>query len=220
VLEVTAKPTSVDARGRNPSRKLPKVTLEQAQHALRTYVPDVEIFEQLQAERDDIRKARENADAAESAFLQQVAERYIRRELSQRDLARIYHGLRAFGRTGMATRWDAVVPFKRLLIEHQQFNEPHTDGRWYGAWPVQLGDSLPIAGQAVVYYLFDEEDVCCYIGSSGDLRTRLKSHRATGKVFLTWVAEPHPTRSAAYEAEEAILQGMTELPQYNKSIYR
>jgi len=214
-------PTLVStARGRNLSRKLPSLSLNDSREVLEQHAPDADIFAALAAERLAVKEAKLAADRAESEFLADLAERYRTGEVSQRDLARIYHGLRAFKRTGMATRWDRAIPFKRLLIEHQMFNEPHTDGRWYGGWPIERGDSVPECGQAVVYYLYDSEDVCCYIGSSGDLPSRLKWHRSDGKLFETWVAEPHQDREAAYRAEEALLQGCAVLPRYNVSVYR
>jgi predicted GIY-YIG superfamily endonuclease len=66
-----------------------------------------------------------------------------------------------------------------------------------------------------VYYLYDTDGVCCYIGSSADLRERLKFHRHDGKQFSSWMAELHESRDAAYKAEAALLKAGT-LPYLNR----
>jgi hypothetical protein len=202
------------------SRKLRKPSPGEGRELLNHHELGSRLLAAVDAERDAVRRLKAKVTEAELDFLHDLARRYENRELSQRDLARIYIGLRSLGRGGMATRWDEVLPFKRIMIEHERFNEPHSDGNWYGVWPIPRGVSVPQPGQAVVYYLFDGEDICCYIGSSGDLRQRLKWHKSDGKIFERWEAEPFASRAAAYEAEDELLRLLSALPRYNAKAAR
>jgi hypothetical protein len=201
-----------------PSKKLPRLTQAEYRAILEENELGSHLLETIAVERKAIRRLKDEVVRAETNFLHDLARRHQGGELSQRDLARIYIGLRSLGRTGMATRWDEVMPFKRFMIENQRFNEPHTDGRWYGSWPIEYGASIPEPGWSVVYYLYDGSLECCYIGSSGDLRNRLKWHRSDGKIFDSWMAEPHESRAAAYAAEDEILRTRHALPRYNVKI--
>ena len=207
-------------RERIPLQKLPRLPAEVSDEVQDRYGIGGRMAAIVASEKASVRAAKLAADDAEMDLLKEIGHRHRRGELSQRDLYRIYVSLRSTGRRGLATRWDSVIDFKRLLIEHQQFNEPHTDGRWYGPWPVYTGLSLPAPGQAVVYYLYASNSECCYIGSSGNLKNRLIGHKTDGKIFESWMAEPHPTREAAYEAEDSILRLMDPLPRYNSKAGR
>lgn len=200
------------------SRKLPRPTSSSALTMMERYGVS-EIAEIRSAEKASIKAAKVRADEAEMEVLRDISRRHRSGELSQRDLARIYISLRTEARAGFPTRWDSVIDFKRLSIECHAFSEPHTDGRWYGRWPLVRGMSVPEPGQAVLYYLYDGNDVCCYIGSSGNLKTRLKNHWSTGKIFEKWMAEPHSSREAAYVAEDVLLRSIP-LPYYNERVGR
>lgn len=168
----------------------------------------------------DMEAAERLATEAEHRFLSDIAAKHRAGQLSQHDLCKVYEGYRAVARAGHSTRWDSVVPFSVVEITHKAFNEPQADGRWRGSWPYPRGTSLPARGQSVVYHLYDDSLDRCYIGSSEDLRARLKNHKKDGKVFGSWMAEPHCDRDAAYEAEETLLQSLSVLPLYNRKFYR
>ncbi len=168
----------------------------------------------------DLAEAERLLDLAERRFLEDVETGYRAGRFRQHDLRKIYEGYRPLARPGHSARWDEVVSFSSSDAVKQMYNEPDTDGCWRGPWPLFSGLSVPAAGQAVVYHLYDESRAVCYIGSSGDLRSRLKWHKDDGKIFESWLAEPCTDREAAYVAEEALLQSLPALPKYNRKFYR
>jgi len=169
---------------------------------------------------NDLAEAERLLDHAERRFLKDVEAGYRSGRFTQRDLRQIYEGYRPLARPGHSARWDETVSFKSSLVIGQMYNEPDSDGRWRGPWPLYSGLSLPAARQAVVYYLYDGSGACCYIGSSGNLRDRLKWHKDDGKIFESWMAEPHVDREAAYVAEDLLLRSAQPLPYYNGKAYR
>lgn len=79
------------------------------------------------------------------------------------------------------------------------------DGTWRGEWPLAGSDSLPANGACVVYVLYDTPNEPCYVGSTQNIRARLKRHRMDGKEFAWWSAFGCADREAAYRLEERLL---------------
>ncbi len=159
-------------------------------------------------------RAIDAAEEAECALARSIAQQMNDGRISQREVAKKYQAFRVLARPGYSSRWDEFVPLTRAMIENQMFYDPDPDGKWRGPWPLDWGTSVPLPGQSVVYYLYDGSFTCCYIGSSGNLRARMKKHRSDGKIFSSWMAEPHVDRQAAYEAEDALLK-VGPVPIYN-----
>lgn len=199
--------------------RAPKPRLNPAQaHDLlaRFQLDGVAVERAREIERAAIEQARAAADQTEYQFLRTVARLHEAGLITQRQLAEIYPAYRALsGRSGFTSRWDEVLPLKQSMVENDLFFDPDPDGRWRGAWPLQCGTSVPLTGTSVVYYLYDAAGECCYIGSTADMRERLKTHRQQGKKFASWMAEQHESREAAYVAEAALLKA-GPLPYLNR----
>ena len=92
---------------------------------------------------------------------------------------------------------------RRQVIERNKPNGP--EGSWVGPWPMPEGFPRPPKGTPVVYVLFDEFNTPCYVGSTGDFRTRVGIH-AKGKRFASWQAHPCRDRDDAYAVEDRVLK--------------
>lgn len=63
-------------------------------------------------------------------------------------------------------------------------------GAWFGPWPLyNPAWPMPKLGEACVYYLYDHNGVCQYVGRTKRLSIRLGEHTKDGKVFAFWVAQ-------------------------------
>jgi hypothetical protein len=78
------------------------------------------------------------------------------------------------------------------------------DGTWHGTWPLH-GGSFPSYGMCVVYVLYDHANAPCYVGSTQNLKVRLKWHAGDGKAFRQWTAFRCADRAAAYALEDRLL---------------
>jgi predicted GIY-YIG superfamily endonuclease len=87
----------------------------------------------------------------------------------------------------------------------RQYGPTEPDGSWSGPWPMTASDRRPPSGQNVVY-LLKHQGVPIYVGSTGKFAARLSQHRAAGKRWTTWTAQPYATRAEAYAAESAYLR--------------
>lgn len=83
--------------------------------------------------------------------------------------------------------------------------EPNTDGAWSGENPLMPQDQRPRDGQCVVYILFDDHNVPCYVGSTEKFKTRIDCHTRE-KSFARWVAYPCADRESAYQMEDRLLK--------------
>jgi len=86
---------------------------------------------------------------------------------------------------------------------------------WTGVWPEFPGQDYPPS--SVVYGLFDHWNRLCYVGSTGALRSRLKSH-ARDKCFLRWIAMATEDREVAYVWEDETIKALR--PYLNRRIGR
>lgn len=140
-------------------------------------------------------------------------------QLTDAELQEIFNRCRTVRTAGMTSRWDAHIdiPWRRLLHGGRHLpNGP--EGTWIGVAPLPPDDNAPRSGVAVVYVLFGEDNEPCYVGSTADLRTRLKAHLKDGKAFVRWQAYPCKTREAAFVLEERLLA--ERMPRLNRKTGR
>jgi hypothetical protein len=108
---------------------------------------------------------------------------------------------------GRMKAWDSIVgvSWKRLVqLARQLPNGPA--GSWVGEYPIPLDAPRPIYGVPVVYVLFDEANVPCYVGSTDKFSPRMTAHEKSGKRFVRWQAHPCDNREHAYRLEDRLLK--------------
>ena len=147
--------------------------------------------------------------AAEEQFLTHVARLREAGSLSEAELALIYGSYADCAAPGYMKRWKAAIPvsaarLQRLLRSPGRGAPNMPDGTWRGAWPLAEDAPLPPAGACVVYVLYDAANEPCYVGSSQNLRARLRSHKTAGKEFAWWTAFACADRETAYRLEERL----------------
>jgi len=169
-----------------------------------------------------IRKLRER-EAALAAVREQAEEQMLHRlgighqagRISNEQLFAAFDAYRALEIPGRSKRWNEHIAIKWQRIDQERRWKPNgPEGTWVGVWPIAVDDAAPIGGTAVVYILFDATNEPCYVGSTGNLRTRLKQHSRAGKQFSTWQAYLCSDREAAYQLEERLLA--ERFPRLNK----
>lgn len=175
---------------------------------------------------------------AERQVLHRIRCDYTAGELSLDNLYRLYRRYRSLthdqGPDGKDVRkhlrptpaalWDETMPIPNnqvvARIKAQEFNkryEQNEDGYWSGVANLDMHAHRPPDGQAVVYVLFDDQNVPCYVGSTEKFKTRIDTHYRNGpggnrsrpergKEFERWVAYPCPDREAAYQLENRLLK--------------
>lgn len=159
--------------------------------------------------------------AAEEQLLHRAGVMYAGGELDVDGLLSLNESLRPIALPGWTKRWDAAIslsagrlPNLRKHLRYHRRNAPNDpDGTWRGAWPLN-GGPVPIDGISVVYVLYDEDGVPCYVGSSDHLKGRLQGHERDGKPFVRWSASRCADREAAYELEDRVLAEF--MPYLNK----
>lgn len=154
-------------------------------------------------------------ERAEEQMLQRLGTAHRRGAISDAQLHAAYDAYRELGIPGRSKRWNAHIDVPWGSIDQERRWLPNgPEGTWVGVWPLQLNHSAPIGGTPVVYILFDDCNIPCYVGSTGNLRARLKAHARTGKVFSQWQAYPCRDREHAYEVEDRLLK--EKLPHLNR----
>lgn len=150
--------------------------------------------------------------AAEEQFLHRAAALYRQRNLSEVDLAYVYRAYADVAVSGFMKRWEAATGVAAGRMQYilrdlktQRRHAPNMpDGTWRGTWPL-AGGPVPAFGTCVVYVLYDQVSVPCYVGSTKNLAARFKYHLDDGKSFAWWTAFPCTDREAAYQLEEKLL---------------
>lgn len=148
---------------------------------------------------------------AELQLFHRIGTEYRAGNLTVNDLANLYYAYHdCLPEPGFTTRWDAAIPFTAKLlvttVRHGAARPNGPDGSWTGPSNIGPYDPCPLKGTAVVYVLYDQDNDPCYVGSTGQLRARLKQHLNGGKAFSTWRAWECKDRAAAYEREDAMLR--------------
>lgn len=146
---------------------------------------------------------------SEQQVLHRVAADYASGYLSDRELCVVYDAFRAVSGPGHTTIWNAIVPISATRIQHLKVRHRREDrcaaSSWSGDYPFDY-DATPPNDFSVVYVLFDDKNVPCYVGSTKNFTSRLNAHDRDGKVFARWTAHPCADREAAYLLEEKLLR--------------
>lgn len=173
------------------------------------------------------RKRKKLLDAqidAERQVLHRIGRDYVAGNLTVVDLVELYRRYRDVvaydDRPGYSSLWDEAIPehHSRMsnLVRSADLTIPNAGTGWAGEWP--LGSNpRPPDGQSVVYVLFDEANVPCYVGSTAHFKTRLQKHRPKKK-FNRWMAYPCDDREGAYLLEEKLLA--EHKPYLNQKVWR
>lgn len=171
--------------------------------ALEGYTATLQHIEILHRKRDQLQAA---PIEAEEQHLHRISVSYASGKLDMDDLWSAYSEYRAVADSGFTRRWDKAVPVPSKTIRwHPWRRASAPGGAWTGSYPFD-GCAAPGDGVSVVYVLFDEANVPCYVGSTEHFRTRLSGHRYDGKSFVYWHAYPCASRRAAYDLEDALLK--------------
>lgn len=164
--------------------------------------------------------------AAEEQFLCCLSRLYAARRISEVELAFMYRAYAEFAVPGFLKRWEANIPVKpgrvQYILRDLETTERHApnmpDGTWQGSWPLDRGDRVPMYNTCVVYVLYDAANDPCYVGSTQNLKARLKDHHKDEKPFVRWTAFACADREAAYQLEEKLLN--EHQPYLNKKRFR
>jgi len=166
-------------------------------------------IELLRAKQERLRAAQIQA---EEQVLHSVGALFAAGEVDEAALVGFYNVFSAVALPGFTKRWNAAISCNAGRVQSlrqrdrwEAYHAPNMpDGTWNHPWP--LGDhGTPANGVPVVYVLYDDKNVPCYVGSSEWLRGRLQQHERDGKLFVRWTASQCPSRDAAYELEDRLL---------------
>lgn len=158
-------------------------------------------------------------DEAEHQMLHRLGIDYRAGHVSDSQLAAVFQRLKQLEIPGRSTRWDAHIPHDWAAMGDLFRWKPNgPNGTFVGEWPLHPRAVAPRGGKSVVYVLFDASNEPCYVGSSCNLRQRLKAHARDGKVFTSWQAYPCRDREHAYELEVQLLR--ERMPRLNRKAGR
>mgnify|MGYP001409889242 CR=1 FL=1 len=147
---------------------------------------------------------------AEEQLLHRIAADYRAGRITAPQILEIRNRLREHGTLlpGHRNRWNAAMPpeLSAARLLHTARNIPNGDGYWHGEYPLPEGTRAPSDGINVVYVLYDARNVPCYVGSTGQFRTRIRTHHSQGKPFVRWLAYPCRDRAHAYQLEDQLLR--------------
>lgn len=144
---------------------------------------------------------------AQSQLFHRVGSMHRCGEISDLKLIAIYEHIKALATLGSRKAWDKHVSINWQKMKHLRGKLPNgPEGTWIGVNPCAGTDPAPTEGVPVVYVLFDDSNVPCYVGSSDNFRQRIKAHAKGGKVFARWQAHPCRDRAHAYEVEDRLLK--------------
>jgi predicted GIY-YIG superfamily endonuclease len=128
-------------------------------------------------------------------------------EISDVKLIAIYERVKVAAALGSRKAWDLHVSIKWAAMKYLPGRLPNgPEGTWVGVNPCEGTDPAPHEGVPVVYVLFDSMNEPCYVGSTENLRQRIKAHATNGKVVARWQAHPCRDREHAYEVEDRLLK--------------
>jgi hypothetical protein len=170
----------------------------------------------IQAKEDRLAAARREALMQ---VLHQIGTDYRTGRLTHRELCAALVAIRNAKQPGAMKAWDEIVgtPWKRLAQSAKRLpNGP--EGAWVGEYPIGADAPAPLNGDSVVYVLFDEANEPCYVGSTNQLRPRLRRHAKDGKHFVRWQAHPCDDREHAYQIEDRLLR--QHMPYLNRKASR
>jgi len=156
---------------------------------------------------------------AEEQLLHRAAVAFQAGQLRADGLSEICDRYKALPFPGRMTRWNEIMPVNwHRMHELPKWQPNGPAGTWVGSWPIGKADQVPAPKAFVLYVLFDSHNEPIYVGSTGNFRTRLKTHFRQGKPFVRWQAYAVADREAAYQLEEKLLR--ERLPRFNKKAGR
>lgn len=145
---------------------------------------------------------------AEDQLIYRLATDYRAGRIRAADVYDAFLECKGITARGFRDRWNAQMPDElraaRIMWTAVKY-APDSDGNWRGTYPFE-GSGTPPHKVSVVYVLFDEHNVPCYVGSTSQFRIRLRSHDREGKQFVRWLAYPCADRDRAYELEDRLLR--------------
>lgn len=162
-----------------------------------------------------IRKLQAQRIQAEEQLLHRAGNAWRAREMSSLHFWLVFRRYKRLKIDGRMKRWNAIMPVSWTQMPNLRRWDPNGPaGTWVGPWPIGAADRRPPPDSFVVYVLFDAANEPVYVGSTGDLRARLRVHAKNGIAFITWQAYAAADREAAYRLEEKVLR--ERLPPLNK----
>lgn len=170
----------------------------------------------IQAKEDRLADARRDAL---TQVLHRIGTEYRAGTITQGQLCTALDAIRPLQMPGRMKMWDEIigVPWKRVAqLAKQLPNGP--EGSWVGEYPILAEAPRPIAGIAVVYVLFDQDNEPCYVGSTDKFSVRMAAHVKDGKRFACWQAHPCKDREHAYRLEDRLLR--RHMPYLNRKASR
>lgn len=170
------------------------------------YAATLQHLELLRRKRDDLKAKQAEA---EEQHLHRIGCAYTAGQIGMDALAEAYAAFRAVSDPGYSHRWNAFITVSAArvvsYIKLQAYHAPSAEWQaWEGTFPFGP-ETTPGAGTSVVYILFDQANVPCYVGSTAHFRGRLHQH-AKDKQFAFWRAYPCADRAAAYALEDRLLR--------------
>lgn len=159
--------------------------------------------------------------AAEEQLLQAVSRETKLGKVTWHELRDLYRVLRDCRSPRLLQRWRAMLPDPATIEHRANAIEEHGDPQaeyWAGSYPYLPGGNVPGRFTCVVYILFDDANVPCYVGSTHTFKDRLGVHARDGKPFVRWQAHRCRDREHAYEVETRFLQ--QHKPYLNKKASR
>lgn len=176
----------------------------------------IQHIELIREKEAKLKAAREEA---ESQVLHRVGTAYHAGDIDERQLLAVFERYRQLGGSGGYMRWNKnvrVTWHQMLKIRLSFTNGP--EGTWIGRYPCAAEDPAPRQGTNVVYVLYGTDNEPCYVGSTNNLRVRLKAHARDGKDFVRWQAYRCRDREHAYELEDRLLR--EHKPYLNRKVGR
>lgn len=139
--------------------------------------------------------------------LHRIGSDYRTGQITHAQLITAFTHVRALEMSGRMSAWDEIVGIShRRLIQMAKQLPNGPEGSWVGEYPIPMDAPRPIYGVPVVYVLFDDANVPCYVGSTDKLSPRLTAHAKDGKRFVRWHAHPCDDRDHAYRLEDRLLK--------------
>jgi hypothetical protein len=174
--------------------------------------PYLDTLQHIDLLSERIHKLKRAQASAEEQIIHRIACDYRTGNVGIETVYALYQKLKATAVSGFPFRWSLGMPDEahatriRHTVYRKVRHQPDADGNWRGIYPLEPAERFPRTGTSVVYVLFDDANVPCYVGSTSDFRGRSKAHRKEGKAFVCWLAYPCADREAAYALEDRLLR--------------
>lgn len=161
---------------------------------------------------------------AEKQLFYRMAQEVKSRPDPERALVSAYAELKEQLELPFAKNWNAALPISSMAAATRartayRYEKNGPGGRsWVGTRPVGDDQHVPRAGIAVVYVLYGADNEPLYLGSTGEFRTRIRTHSSGPIPWVSYMATPCSDREAAYQLEDSYLK--TRKPPMNRKAAR